>query len=96
MMNWFFNIGAKKWLHIVVCFAIVCVVALLDMTECERPNVNVASIGAMVAFLMGLLKEIVWCVLLRRGYFSFKNMFADFVGSAIGFVFVLLAMSLGE
>lgn len=94
MMKWLFSIGVKKWMHVVTCFAIVCIVALLDISECSRTRFEIACIGAVVAFLIGLLKEIVWCVLLRCGYFSFKNMLADFAGAVIGFAFTFIAMSL--
>lgn len=95
MKKWFLSIGLDKWLHIVVCFVIVCMVAIVDVAEWQRPHVVAACIGAIVAFLVGVLKEIVWDFILGRGSFDLKDLLADLVGSAIGFFFVWFAMSLG-
>lgn len=95
MEKWFFNIGLDKWLHIMICFAITCCVAILDVAEWNRTYAVAACIGAIVAFLIGLLKEIVWDFILGRGSFDLKDLLADFIGSAIGFFFVWFAMSLG-
>lgn len=95
MGKWFLSIGLDKWLHFIACLVIVCFVAILDVAEWQRPHVVTACIGAIVAFLIGLLKEIVWDFLLGRGSFDIKDLIADFLGSVFGFFFVWIAMSLG-
>lgn len=95
MKKWFLSIGLDKWVHFIVCFVIVCFVAILDVAEWQRPHVMAACIGSIVAFLIGLLKEIVWDFLLGRGSFDIKDLIADFLGAVFGFFFVWIAMSLG-
>lgn len=95
MRDWLKNIGIDKWLHIIACFIIVCIVAIIDNVEWQRPNIIAACIGATVAFFIGLLKEIVWDYILGRGSFNIKDIAADLIGSLIGFFFVWFAMSLG-
>ncbi len=95
MKKWILSIGIDKWLHIGICFVIVCFVAILDVAEWGRPHVVAAFTGAIVAFLVGLLKEIVWDYMFGRGSFDLKDLFADFIGSVLGFFFVWFAMALG-
>lgn len=95
MKKWFLNIGLDKWLHIAMCFVITCFVAILDVAEWGRPYAVAACIGAIVAFLIGVLKEIVWDFMLDRGSFDLKDLLSDFIGSMLGFFFVWFAMSLG-
>lgn len=94
MKDWLLNISVSKWLHLAICFVVACFVAMLDIAEWHRPYVIAACIGAVVAFLMGLLKEIVWKSLLDRSSFDLNNLLADLVGSLFGFAFTWFAMLL--
>lgn len=94
MKEWLFNIGLERWVHVLACFVISHFVAMLDVAECCHSYDEAACIGAIVAFLIGLLKEIALYVLLEQRHFSFKNLLADFVGSVFGFLFVWIVWSL--
>lgn len=95
MKNWFMNLSLDKWLHIIVCAVIACAVALLDVAEFDRPIAVASAIGAIAAFLIGLLKEIVWDFILGKGTADVNDLIADFVGSLIGFIFVWVSMGFG-
>lgn len=91
----FLHISTVRWLHIIACFVLVCIVAIVDFIEWQRPNIVAACIGAIIAFFIGLLKEIIWGFIIGRSRFSIKNIAADLTGSLWGFLFMWLAMSLG-
>lgn len=95
MMKWLFNIALDKWLHITVSVIIVCIVALMDVAEWNRPSVIAAAIGAICAFCIGLLKEIIWDFMFGRGSFDIKDICADLIGSLMGFLLSWALLSVG-
>lgn len=95
MKNWLMNIALDKWLHITVSIIIVCLVALVDVVEWNRPNVIAAFVGGVTALCIGVLKEIVWDFMLGRGTFDVKDLCADFLGSLIGFLLSWALLSVG-
>lgn len=85
MKNWLLFMAKNKWLHILVFIVIACAVTLIDAAEHYHSGLEAASIGAVVAIGLSLLKGIVWDVLFGWGTFRIKNLFAGAVGSIIGF-----------
>lgn len=86
MKRLFLDFILDKWFHIAVSIIIVCVIAFIDTAEWHRTYVVSATIGAIVALCMGILKEIVWNYILGKGTFDIKGLYADFTGSLIGFL----------
>ena len=95
MKKLFFDFVFDKWFHIMVSIIIACVVALIDTIEWHRAYVVSATIGSVVALCVGILKDIVWDFILRRGTFDVKDLYADLTGSLTGFFLLWALLSIG-
>ena len=74
------NIGVDKVLHLVVSFLITAVLAMLvKHFEPNVPNLNCAAFAAIVAFCIGVGKE-VYDLFVRKTTFNGKDLLADAVG----------------
>lgn len=47
-----------------------------------------ALVGAVVSFVVGLLKEFVWDRMLGRGTFELEDILSDALGAIVGFLLV--------
>lgn len=95
MENKFMNIAFDKWLHITFCVIIACLVALIDVAEWNRPSVIAAFVGGVTALCIGILKGIIWDFMLRRGTVDIKDLYANCIGSLIGFLLSWAMLSVG-
>lgn len=93
MIKWLFNIALDKWLHITVSMIIVCIIALISIAGWNCSNIIAAIIGTICAFCIGLLKEIVWDFVLGYGFFDIKDIYANFIGSLMGFLLSWVLLS---
>lgn len=83
------NFGIDKYIHAVVCMAIVAVVALvMKSTEPELANAACGGLGVCVALCAGIGKE-VWDKVVRLTGFDWADLLFDAVGAAVGFVLTL-------
>lgn len=74
------KIGVDKVLHLVVSFLITAVLAMLvKHFEPNVPNLNCAAFAAIVAFCIGVGKE-VYDLFVRKTTFNGKDLLADAVG----------------
>lgn len=94
MKSWFSNVTFDKLMHIAVCFALVCIITIVEI-GCGCSHFISTLIGFLVAMFVGVLKEFLWDKLLGKGAFDIGDLVADAIGSTIGFLFIFIAVSLG-
>lgn len=94
MADWLFNVILDKFGHFMVSAVIVCIAAVINMAEWNRPWIVAATTGAVFSLSLGCLKEIVWRFIIKRKRLNIKVLCADFAGVVIGFLLALTILAI--
>lgn len=89
IIDWIVKIGKDKWIHFTVCLIIALIAGIVTKWLCpDLSKAGVMCAAWTVGFVAGLTKEI--CDEIKSGSSDAYDWAADFIGSTLGAVIVLL------